>query len=216
MPRWTKKQTKCRRHVVIWTEWVSRYQNKPLYLAMTLTVWRWQSLTLSFLDRLLPHTDKYFNGEHVISSQTKMVKWLVIDCRVPLMLPMTCSLCCACGMLMSRYDVQGCSSSFIPSCYSVAVQVVALCKTCLNIKSLRTTVTLDSSIIILNLLHKSKRGGKALAGCLKLLTELMCQLQFFAVVTRSKKSKNQARRAVFFFWSGLSHSYFTDAYLKTW
>lgn len=68
---------------------------------------------------------------------------------------------------------------------------------CLNIKSWRTTITLDSSTIILHFLHKSKWGGKALAGCLTLLIELMCQLQFFAVVTRSKKSTNQARGGCF-------------------
>lgn len=70
---------------------------------------------------------------------------------------------------------------------------------CSNIKSWRTTITLDSSIIILHLLHKSKRGGKALTKCFKLLTELMCQLRFFAVVTRSKTSKNQARGGSFLF-----------------
>lgn len=112
----------------------------------------------------------------------------------------TCSLRRACGIMMSKYAIQG---HGLPHSFTnvTAQQFRWLHRFsfCLNIKSWRTTITPDSSIIILHLLHKSKWGGKALAGCLKLLAELMCQLQFFAVVTRSKKSKNQARGGCFLF-----------------
>ncbi len=111
---------------------------------------------------------------------------------------MSCSLCCAWGIMMSEYAIQGCGSPHSSSNVTARQFRWLHCFSfCLNIKSWRTTVTLDSSIIILHLLHKSKWGGKALAGCLKLFIELMCQLQFFAVVTRSKKSKNQARGGCF-------------------
>lgn len=115
----------------------------------------------------------------------------------------TCSLRCACNneyIMMSRYAMQGCGLSHSSSNVTAQQFRWLHCLSfCLNIKSWRTTITLDSSKIILHLLHKSKWWGKALTGCLKLLTELMCQLQFFAVVTRSKKSKNQARGGCFLF-----------------
>lgn len=48
---------------------------------------------------------------------------------------------------------------------------------------------------ILHLQLKSKWGGKALDGCLKLLSKLTCQLQFFALVGTSKKTKRKKKTA---------------------
>lgn len=106
----------------------------------------------------------------------------------------------SCQMMMNKYAIHDCSLPH--SFFGLTAQQfrwLHCCSFCLNIKSWRTTITLDSSIIILHLPHKSECGGTALAMCLKLLAELMCQLKLFSVVTRSKKSEYQAREGWFLF-----------------
>lgn len=93
----------------------------------------------------------------------------------------------------------------------------------LNIKSWRTTITLDSSMKILHLLHKSKWGGKALARCWKaphwvdVPTSILCCCNKIKVKFKKKdRKKIRLGEAVFCFWSSSSLSFFTDAYLKIW
>lgn len=76
----------------------------------------------------------------------------------------------------------------------------------LNIKSWRTTITLDSSMKILHLLHKSKWGGKALARCWKaphwvdVPTSILCCCNKIKVKFKKKRQKeNQAGRGCFLF-----------------
>lgn len=95
-------------------------------------------------------------------------------------------------------------ASFILLRGSAAAQVVARFVFCLNIKSWRTTVTLDSSTVILHLLYKSECGGKALAGFLKLLTDV--PISILCCRHKIKESKHPTRGGCFCFSGAACHT----------
>lgn len=89
----------------------------------------------------------------------------------------------------------------------------------LNIKSWRTTITLDSSMKILHLLHKSKWGGKALARCWKaphwvdVPTSILCCCNKIKVKFKKKTERKSGWERLFSVSGAARHSAFSQMHI---
>lgn len=89
----------------------------------------------------------------------------------------------------------------------------------LNIKSWRTTITLDSSMKILHLLHKSKWGGKALARCWKaphwvdVPTSILCCCNKIKVKLKKKTERKSGWERLFSVSGAARHSAFSQMHI---
>lgn len=89
----------------------------------------------------------------------------------------------------------------------------------LNIKSWRTTITLDSSMKILHLLHKSKWGYKALARCWKaphwvdVPTSILCCCNKIKVKFKKKTERKSGWERLFSVSGAARHSAFSQMHI---